>query len=84
MGIAGAINALSPEHRDYIAAGGLGILIGDGRLNYRPERILETYYALNLGKALTLTFDYQYMVNPAHNADRGPISIFSGRLHGEF
>jgi high affinity Mn2+ porin len=84
VGIAGAINALSPEHRDYIAAGGLGILIGDGRLNYRPERILETYYALNLGKALTLTFDYQYMVNPAHNADRGPISFFSCRLHGEF
>jgi high affinity Mn2+ porin len=84
VGLAGVVNALSPEHRDYIAAGGLGILIGDSRLNYRPERILETYYAINLGKALTLTFDYQYMVNPAHNADRGPISFFSGRLRGEF
>jgi high affinity Mn2+ porin len=84
IGIAGALNMLSPDHRDYIAAGGLGILIGDGRLNYRPERILETYYAINLGKALTLTLDYQYMVNPAHNADRGPVSFFSGRLHGEF
>jgi len=84
VGIAGAINTLSKDHRDYIAAGGLGILIGDSRLNYRPERILETYYAINLAKALTLTFDYQFMVNPAHNADRGPISFFTGRLHGEF
>jgi high affinity Mn2+ porin len=84
VGIAGAINGISQDHRDYLAAGGLGILIGDGRLNYRPERILETYYAINLGKALTLTLDYQYMVNPAHNADRGPISFFSARLHGEF
>ena len=84
VGIAGVVNGLSKDHRDYLAAGGLGILIGDGRLNYRAERILETYYALNLGKALTLTFDYQYMVNPADNADRGPISFFSGRLHGEF
>jgi high affinity Mn2+ porin len=84
IGIAGALNGLSPEHRDYIAAGGLGILIGDSRLNYRPERILETFYAMNVAKGWTLTFDYQFMVNPAHNADRGPISFFTGRLHGEF
>ena len=84
IGVAGAVNALSPEHRDYIAAGGLGILIGDGMLNYHHERILETYYAMRVLQGLTMTFDYQYMVNPAYNADRGPISIFSGRLHGEF
>ncbi len=45
IGIGGAINGLSAAHRDFLAAGGLGLLIGDGRLNYRPERILETYYA---------------------------------------
>jgi high affinity Mn2+ porin len=84
FGIAGAFNALSQDHRDYLAAGGLGILIGDGQLNYRPERILETYYAISLARWLTFALDYQYMVNPAHNADRGPISFFSGRLHGEF
>ncbi len=84
IGIAGVVNTLSDDHRDYIAAGGLGILIGDGRLNYRPERILETYYAMRLVKWLTFTLDYQYMVNPAHNADRGPISFFSGRLRGDF
>jgi high affinity Mn2+ porin len=84
IGVAGAINGLSRDHRDYIAAGGLGILIGDGQLNYRQEKILETYYAMNVMKGLILTFDYQFMMNPAYNADRGPISIFSGRLHGEF
>jgi high affinity Mn2+ porin len=84
IGIGGAINALSRDHRDFIAAGGLGILIGDGMLNYRRERILESYYALALNKAFTLTADYQLITNPAYNADRGPVHIFSGRLHGEF
>ena len=84
IGLAGAINALSRDHRAYLAAGGLGILIGDGQLNYRPETIIETFYAMNVISGVILTFDYQFMMNPAHNADRGPISIFSGRLHGEF
>jgi len=84
IGIGGAINALSRDHRDFLAAGGLGPLIGDGQLNYRPERILETYYAYALNRQLTLTADYQLITNPAYNADRGPVSIFSGRLHGEF
>jgi high affinity Mn2+ porin len=84
IGIAAAINGLSKDHRDYIAAGGLGILIGDGALNYRQEKILETFYAWYIMKGLILTLDYQFMMNPAYNADRGPISFFSGRLHGEF
>jgi high affinity Mn2+ porin len=84
IGIGGAINALSRDHRDFIAAGGLGILIGDGQLNYRRERILDTYYAYAINKQLTLSADYQLITNPAYNADRGPVHIFSGRLHGEF
>ena len=84
IGIGGAINALSRDHRDFIAAGGLGPLIGDGQLNYRRERILETYYAYALTKAITLTADYQFITNPAYNADRGPVHVFSGRFHGEF
>ncbi len=84
IGIGGAINGLSSAHRDYLAAGGLGLLIGDGRLSYSNERIFETYYAYVLDKNLTMTADYQLIANPAYNADRGPVSIFSGRLHGEF
>lgn len=84
VGIAGAINGLSRDHRDFLAAGGLGPLIGDGALNYRRERVFETYYALAMNKALTFTADYQLITNPAYNADRGPVSVFTGRLHGEF
>ena len=84
FGIGGAINGLSSAHRDFLAAGGLGLLIGDGRLNYRNEGIFETYYALSIDKSFTLTFDYQLISNPAYNADRGPVSIFSARAHAEF
>jgi high affinity Mn2+ porin len=84
IGIGGAINGLSGAHRDFLAAGGIGLLIGDGQLNYRPEQILETYYAFAIDKSFTFTADYQLIANPAYNADRGPVSIFSGRLHGEF
>ena len=84
IGVGGAINALSRDHRDFIAAGGLGVLIGDGQLNYRRERVLEAYYAYALDKQFTLTADYQLITNPAYNADRGPVHVFSGRLHGEF
>ena len=84
MRLFGAINSLSRDHRDFIAAGGLGVLIGDGALNYKRERILETYYAYALTKQLTLTADYQLITNPAYNADRGPVHVISGRFHGEF
>lgn len=84
IGIGGAINAISQDYRDFLAAGGLGVLVGDGALNYRKERILEAYYAYALNKSFTFTADYQLITNPAYNADRGPVSIFSGRLHGEF
>ena len=77
-------NGLSRPHRTYLAAGGLGLLIGDGRLNYSPETAFESYYSLNLGGALALTFDYQHVVNPGYNADRGPVNVFGTRLHAEF
>ena len=84
VGLGGAVNGLTSSHRDFLAAGGLGLLIGDSRLNYRQEKILETYYAYGVSKATTLTFNYQRIANPAYNADRGPVSIFSGRIHSEF
>jgi high affinity Mn2+ porin len=31
-----------------------------------------------------LTLDYQYVINPAYNTDRGPVSIFAVRLHAQF
>jgi high affinity Mn2+ porin len=59
-------------------------LIGDGALNYRPEKILEAYYSYSINKWSAFTLDYQFVADPAYNADRGPVSIFSGRYHVEF
>jgi high affinity Mn2+ porin len=84
VGVGGVIEGLSPQARAYFAAGGLGILIGDGRLNYRPEQVLETYYSYSLNKWTTLTGDYQIIYNPGYNAERGPVSVFAARLHAEF
>jgi len=84
IGVAGVVEGLSPEARAYFAAGGLGILIGDGALNYQPEKILETYYSYSLNKWSSLTFDYQFIADPAYNADRGPVNFFAARLHAEF
>jgi len=46
--------------------------------------VLEGYYATALMKDASFTFDYQLLTNPAYNADRGPVSVFSGRVHVEF
>jgi high affinity Mn2+ porin len=59
-------------------------LIGDGQLNYTPEKVIEAFYAFQLLKSATLTFDYQFVANPAYNADRGPVSIYSARIHAGF
>ena len=84
IGVAGVINGLSAEARAYFAAGGLGILIGDGALNYRPEKIFEAYYAYSINKWSVLTLDYQFIGDPAYNADRGPVSFYAVRFHAEF
>jgi high affinity Mn2+ porin len=85
VGLAFIGNGLSQPHRDYLAAGGYGFLIGDGKLNYAPEMIAELYYKLNAYQhKLWLTPDYQFIVNPAYNKDRGPVNVFSIRAHVEF
>lgn len=84
LGLALARNGLSRVHRDYLAAGGMGFFIGDGRLNYRPEAVLEAFYNLQLAKAAWITLDWQHIRNPAYNADRGPVNVLSARLHTEF
>ena len=84
VGVAGVINGLSQDHREYLAAGGNGFIIGDGHLNYGTERLLETYYAWKAVKYTTMTLDYQFVANPAYNKDRGPVSILSLRFHFEF
>lgn len=84
LGIAFARNALSAAHRSYLAAGGLGFFIGDGRLNYRPETIVEAFYSLKAMKHLWISFDLQRIANPAYNVDRGPVNVGSARIHLEY
>ncbi len=81
VGLRAAQNELTEQHRIYFASGGLGILVGDGRLSYKPERIIETYYRAQLIDAISFSLDYQFVLDPAYNAARGPVSIFAGRLH---
>ena len=76
---------ISNAAQAYLAAGGLGILIGDGRLpHYASETVMETYYDAQLVKGIHAALDYQFIANPAYNADRGPVSVLGFRLHGEF
>lgn len=82
--IAYAQNGLSSAHRDYLAVGGFGFIVGDGRLNYGPEQLVETYYNHVISKGTTLGFDIQCMKNPGYNRDRGPVVVPSVRLHFEF
>jgi high affinity Mn2+ porin len=71
-------------HEAFLNAGGLGILVGDGRLPHPgPEQIIETYYSLPIA-SWHATFDYQFVVNPAYNYDRGPVSVFGVRIHAQF
>lgn len=84
LGVAFARNGLSAAHRDYLAAGGFGFFIGDGRLNYQPENIVEAFYSLNVVKGTWVTLDMQRIQNPAYNADRGPVNVGSIRFHTEF
>jgi high affinity Mn2+ porin len=85
IGIAGVVNGISNAHIAFLNAGGLGILIGDGQLtNYRPETIFEAYYSYAVTASTRLSFDYQFLCNPAYNADRGPVHIFAGRAHWQF
>ena len=85
VGIAGVVNDISAGHKAYQAQGGLGILIGDGRLpNPGKEQILEIYYDLPLLKTVHLSLDAQHIINPAYNKDRGPVDIVSARLHFQY
>ena len=84
IGVGGVCDYISGDQRSFLAAGGLGFIIGDGRLDhYRPERIVEAYYAWRVIKDWTFTLDYQRVQNPAYNADRGPVSVASVRAHWE-
>jgi high affinity Mn2+ porin len=85
VGLAAINNGISAARERFLNAGGLGILVGDGRLPHPgPEQIIETYYSLAVMGACRLTVDYQWIDHPAYNRDRGPVSVGALRLHAQF
>jgi high affinity Mn2+ porin len=84
VGLALVGNQASAAARRYFAAGGLGILVGDGKLVHAgTEQIAEVYYRTALGKSTHVTVDYQVIGHPAYNRDRGPVSIVGLRIHAQ-
>jgi len=83
-GIAFVSNAIKKDHQNYLAAGGLGFLLGDGRLNYGRENIVESYYTVHVWRGIYLAPGLQHINNPGYNRDRGPVLVPSFRAHMEF
>jgi len=83
-GIAFVTNAIVKDHQNYLAAGGLGFLLGDGKLNYGRENALESYYTAHLWRGIYAAPGLQYIVNPGYNRDRGPVVVPTFRAHVEF
>jgi high affinity Mn2+ porin len=84
VGLAVIVNGISAVHRQCLAAGGLGITVGDGALDYDAERVVEAYYNWKISKHFQLTPDYQFAGDPAYNHARGPVHIFALRFHTEY
>jgi hypothetical protein len=84
LGIAYGVNGLSAQHKDYLKAGGSGILLGDGNLNYGYEQTAEAYYSIQLCPYLQVSPDFQFIRNPGYNKDRGPVEVYGLRVRASF
>ncbi|HEY3771196.1 MAG TPA: carbohydrate porin [Candidatus Angelobacter sp.] len=83
IGVAFITNGISRLHQLYLALGGNGFLLGDGRLTYGREDILETYYTAHLWRGVYISPELQWAVHPGYNQDRGPVIVPGLRLHLE-
>jgi hypothetical protein len=79
VGVALLAHGLSSLHSEYLSLGGLGFLLGDGRLHYGPEEMLELYYRTQLGRFVQLGANVQGIEHPGYNRDRGPAVVWSLR-----
>jgi high affinity Mn2+ porin len=84
LGLALVDNRLSNLHRTYLALGGIGFLLGDGRLDYGHEHIVEAYYNYRIWRGVYVAADLQHIGNPGYNRDRGPVWVPASRLHVDF
>jgi high affinity Mn2+ porin len=84
-GVGAAVTWISGEHARYLNMGGIDAFIGDGKLPHdSSENLFEVFYSYNFFRAIWLSADYQFLMHPAYNSDRGPENVFSGRVHAEF
>jgi high affinity Mn2+ porin len=85
IGLAAVVNGISKAHERYLGAGGIGVLVGDGKLPHPGwELIAEAYYDWHAARDIDVTLDYQFVGNPGYNRDRGPANVLAVRLHGAF
>ena len=84
LGVTFVSNAIKKDHQDYLKLGGLGFLLGDGKLNYAREDILEGYYNLHAWRGVYYALDLQFIDHPGYNKDRGPVLVESVRMHVDF
>jgi hypothetical protein len=84
VGLAFVSNAIKRDHQEYLKLGGLGFLLGDGKLNYAREDILEGYYTVHTWRGMFYALDAQYIEHPGYNQDRGPVLVESVRMHVDF
>jgi high affinity Mn2+ porin len=84
LGVAFVSNAIKRDHQKYLALGGLGFLLGDGRLSYAREDIVEGYYNLHAWRGLYYALDGQWIQHPGYNRDRGPVLVEALRMHIDF
>jgi high affinity Mn2+ porin len=83
FGFAFVTNGISKDHKNYLRSGGYGFIIGDGHLNYARECIAEMYYSFQINRSIWLSPNYQLILNPAYNKDRGPVHVLALRIHTE-
>ncbi|MDN3562838.1 carbohydrate porin [Paeniroseomonas aquatica] len=84
LAVATNLGFASNGRRRYLDAGGIGFIVGDGRLNYRPELVTETYYDVRISPGINMALNYQMALNPGFNADRGPVHLFALRARTAF
>lgn len=84
-GVALNLGWISSVHAQYLRMGGIDGFVGDGTITPAAESAVDLFYSVHLPKSpLWFTGDYQHVINPAFNSDRGPVNIFGIRIHGEF
>jgi carbohydrate-selective porin OprB len=83
-GVGVNVGWISKVHAEYLSLGGVDGFIGDGAIRPGAESAFDVFYSAAVCRWLWFTGDYQHVANPAFNQDRGPVNLFTVRIHGEF